>query len=66
MFQAWCDRPDTQKCKVMAPAFSELTAKRQTYTTLMIRLACMWLKFCGVLEDGRVGKAADMRDGVKR
>lgn len=52
MFQALCDRPDTQKCKVMAPAFNELTAKRQTYTTLMIRLAWMWLKFCGVLEMG--------------
>lgn len=56
----------TQKCKVMTPAFNKPAAKRQTYTNVMITLTWVWLKFSGVLEEGRVGKAAEIRDGVKR
>lgn len=51
----------------MAPAF-KLTVKRQIYATVidtMIRLSWAWLKFSGILEEGRVGKAEQIRECVR-
>lgn len=61
-----CYRPHTQKCKGMAPAFNELTAKIQRYTTTMVRLTWVWLKYNGVSDEGMVEKAAEIRDEVKK
>lgn len=65
MSQALCYRPHTQKCKGMAPAFNELTVKRQRHTTAMTGLTWVWLKYSGVLEEGRMRKAAEIRDGCQ-